>query len=38
MKTVLCVPGHDEAKVKKCRQYGADLILFDLEDSVPEGM
>jgi citrate lyase beta subunit len=38
MKTVLCVPGHDEHKVKNCRKYGADLILFDLEDSVPEGM
>lgn len=38
MKTVLCVPGHDEKKVRKCREYGADLILFDLEDSVPEGM
>lgn len=36
MKTVLCVPGHDEHKVKNCRKYGADLILFDLEDSVPE--
>lgn len=36
MKTVLCVPGHDEKKVKNCRKYGADLILFDLEDSVPE--
>lgn len=38
MKTVLCVPGHDEHKVKNCRKYGADLILFDLEDSVPEAM
>lgn len=38
MKTVLCVPGHDERKVAKCREYGADLILFDLEDSVPENM
>jgi citrate lyase beta subunit len=38
MKTVLCVPGHDEKKVEKCREYGADLILFDLEDSVPENM
>lgn len=38
MKTVLCVPGHDEYKVKNCRKYGADLILFDLEDSVPEAM
>lgn len=36
MKTVLCVPGHDEKKVLNCRKYGADLILFDLEDSVPE--
>jgi citrate lyase subunit beta/citryl-CoA lyase len=36
MKTVLCVPGHDERKVERCREYGADLILFDLEDSVPE--
>lgn len=38
MKTVLCVPGHDEKKVANCRKYGADLILFDLEDSVPENM
>lgn len=37
MKTVLCVPGHDLKKVEGCRRYGADLILFDLEDSVPEG-
>jgi len=36
MKTVLCVPGHDEKKVAKCRSYGADLIQFDLEDSVPD--
>jgi citrate lyase subunit beta/citryl-CoA lyase len=38
MKTVLCVPGHDERKIRGCRKWGADLILFDLEDSVPEGM
>lgn len=35
VKTVLCVPGHDEKKVEGCRRWGADLILFDLEDSVP---
>ncbi len=35
MKTVLCVPGHDERKLARCRDFGADLILFDLEDSVP---
>lgn len=36
MKIVLCVPGHNERMVARCRDYGADLVLFDLEDGVPE--
>lgn len=35
-RSVLCVPGHDARKVERCRDFGADIILFDLEDSVPE--
>lgn len=35
IRTILCVPGHDLHKVERCRDFGADLILFDLEDSVP---
>lgn len=36
VRSVLCVPGHDAHKVERCRDWGADLILFDLEDAVPE--
>lgn len=36
VKTVLVVPGHDETKIKKALEdYTPDLIVFDLEDSVP---
>jgi citrate lyase beta subunit len=36
IRSVLCVPGHDAHKVERCREYGADQILFDLEDAVPQ--
>lgn len=36
-RSVLCVPGHDQHKVANCRQWGADQVLFDLEDAVPDG-
>lgn len=36
VRSVLCVPGHDARKVSRCRDWGADQILFDLEDAVPE--
>lgn len=35
IRTILCVPGHDERKVARARDFGADLVLWDLEDSVP---
>jgi len=37
IRTILCVPGHDERKVARARDFGADLILWDLEDGVPAG-
>jgi citrate lyase subunit beta/citryl-CoA lyase len=36
VRSVLVVPGHDGRKVAKARTCGADLIVFDLEDAVPE--
>lgn len=36
MNTVLCVPGHQEAMLVRARERGAGLLLFDLEDAVPE--
>lgn len=33
--SVLCVPGHRDDFLEKCRSYGASTILFDLEDGVP---
>lgn len=35
IRTILCVPAHDLHKVERARDFGADLILWDLEDSVP---
>lgn len=35
-RSILCVPGHRADFAAKCRSYGADQILWDLEDSVPE--
>lgn len=37
-RSILCVPGHKADLAAKCRNYGADQILWDLEDSVPSGM
>lgn len=35
VRSVLCVPGHRLDYAAKCRSYGADQVLWDLEDSVP---
>jgi len=35
VRSILSVPGHDEHKASKARTRGADLIMWDLEDSVP---
>lgn len=35
VRSVLSVPGHDSRKVAGARSRGADLIMWDLEDSVP---
>lgn len=35
-RSILSVPGHQVAMVKKARARGADRIAWDLEDSVPE--
>lgn len=34
-RTILVVPGHRRDFAEKCRTYGADQILWDLEDGVP---
>lgn len=34
VRSILCVPADDEEKVRKARDRGADLVLFDLEDAV----
>ena len=34
-RSLLYVPGVEERKVRKAPQVGADVIIFDLEDSVP---
>jgi citrate lyase beta subunit len=38
VKSYLVVPGHDERKVKAARRFGADVIVWDLEDSVPPAL
>jgi citrate lyase subunit beta / citryl-CoA lyase len=35
VRSILSVPAHDERKVSRARSRGADLIMWDLEDSVP---
>lgn len=36
IRSLLCVPAHKPALYEKCLSYGADCIMYDLEDSVPE--
>lgn len=35
VRSILCVPGHRLDFAAKCRERGADQVLWDLEDSVP---
>ena len=35
-RSVLFVPGHEENKIKKAYSLNADLIVLDLESTVPE--
>lgn len=35
VRSILSVPAHDEHKVSRARTCGADLIMWDLESSVP---
>lgn len=37
VRSILSVPAHDERKVAKARTRGADLIMWDMESSVPPG-
>ena len=34
-RSVLFVPGHEEKKIKKAYTLNADLIVLDLESTVP---
>lgn len=36
-RSVLCVPGGDEHKIRKALGSGADQVVIDLEDAVPPG-
>ena len=36
MRSLLFVPGHDERKLAKALESGADALIVDLEDSVPD--
>ena len=36
MRSLLFVPGHDERKLAKGLESGADVLIVDLEDGVPE--
>lgn len=36
IRSVLVVPGHDGRKIARALSSGADLVVFDLEDAVPE--
>ena len=36
-RSVLFVPGHEEKKIKKAYTLNSDLIVLDLESTVPEG-
>ena len=35
-RSVLFVPGHEEKKIKKAYTLGADVVVIDLESTVPE--
>ena len=35
-RSVLFVPGHEEKKIKKAYTLNADIIVIDLESTVPE--
>ena len=35
-RSVLFVPGHEEKKIKKAYTLNSDLIVLDLESTVPE--
>ena len=35
-RSVLFVPGHEEKKIKKAYTLNADLIVLDLESTVPK--
>ena len=35
-RSVLFVPGHEEKKIKKAYTLSADLIVLDLESTVPD--
>ena len=35
-RSVLFVPGHEEKKIKKAYTLDADLIVLDLESTVPD--
>ena len=35
-RSVLFVPGHEEKKIKKAYTLNADLIVIDLESTVPK--
>lgn len=37
MRSLLFIPGHDERKLQKGLVCGADVLILDLEDSVPPG-
>ena len=36
LRSVMYVPGNKEDWMRKAPQYGADALILDLEDSVPE--
>ena len=35
-RSVLFVPGHEEKKIKKAYTLNADLVVIDLESTVPD--
>ena len=37
-RSVLFVPGHEEKKIKKAYTLNADLIVLDLESTVPNNL
>ena len=36
LRSVMFVPGNKEDWMRKAPQYGADALILDLEDSVPD--